>query len=114
MSEIGDANSELLKAHLAFIVPLRIIEIRQEGREWTEHMARVRTYMPDILERGELLFHYEKGTSNRLASKVADAIAVLSFVPGGISLFGLHFESEVYVEDQVPDEVTITPWKKGA
>lgn len=90
-------SNSTLELHLSMTVPLRILELRelmQQGIGLTEHIARVSPYAHDIAECGDqILFRGSRTTE--LINKLVDAVAVLSFVPGGITMFGLHFESVV-------------------
>lgn len=86
-------NDELLKAHIGLCVPLRIHEIQQEGQPLSEHFARIQPYAQRLGEFGDHLL-FRGGKTTEMANILVDSIAVLSFVPGGITLFGMHFETE--------------------
>jgi hypothetical protein len=85
---------------LASAVPLRILELRQvpagylsylldaENPGWQDAAAA-------IVETGDVLLFAggKRGESAALFNRLADAIALMAFLPGGISLFGQHWEA---------------------
>jgi hypothetical protein len=85
----------LLATSLSMAVTLIIMEMAQHGGPTEDDYKRVKSYQDDLLERGNDLFYPSKkeGDTAKRFNQVADAIAVLSFAPGGITVFGLHFDS---------------------
>ena len=73
-------------------VPLRIAELEAQGGPTDDDWARVKTYPADFGPRGEALLYRIKGETGEMAGKLLDAIAVLAFSPGGITIFGRHYE----------------------
>ena len=80
----------LLQATLSVAVPLRIEELR--------HKPLAEILDPDVLSsiqtrlgeaREEVLYGGKAGAAGFNA--VADAVARLAFLPGGIEVFGMHF-----------------------
>lgn len=84
-------DDDLMKLHLSMCVPLRIDELRTMRFPLEDHLARIRPYALDIAEYGDQLLFRGKRTTE-LMNKVVDALAVMAFLPGGVTLFGLHFE----------------------
>jgi hypothetical protein len=97
----------LLKLHIATCVPLRVAELKRFGGPAPGDFRRVcgtinpsnvaetiGGYVDDFASRGDVLLFGsgKKGEVAELVNKLVDAIAVLSFVPGGVTLFGEHFE----------------------
>jgi predicted HAD superfamily Cof-like phosphohydrolase len=85
----------LLPLHLQTFVPLRIAELRRAGGPSEADFERVRDKRTqDICEHADELLYRGKqeGTAARLITVVVDSVAVLAFCPGGIDIFGLHFE----------------------
>ena len=84
----------LLVTALSAAVPLRILELGQRGGPTDEDLARIKAYQKDLSEHGEDLFFRSKkpGGSAERFNQTADAIAVLSFCPGGIRIFGEHYD----------------------
>jgi hypothetical protein len=89
------ATDGSMTIHLSMVVPLRIAEIQRDlaqGADLSMHLARVSSFAQDIAEHGDHLLFPGKRTKE-LMVKVADALAVMAFLPGGVTLFGLHFEA---------------------
>lgn len=86
----------LLSISLSAAVPLRIMKLIREGGPTEADFARITSYQKDLTENGADLFFRntnEDATATRF-NQVADAIAVLSFAPGGITIFGQHFDGK--------------------
>lgn len=49
-----------------------------------------------------MLYGDKKGEPAKLFAYLAEAIAVLAFVPGGITIFGQHYEAHVRAESDPP------------
>jgi hypothetical protein len=88
------AIPSLLVTALSAAVPLRILELCQRGGPTDEDLARVKAYQKDLSEHGEDLFFRSKkpGGSAERFNQTADTIAVLSFCPGGIRIFGERYD----------------------
>jgi hypothetical protein len=86
--------NELLPIFISSFVPLQIAELRDSGGVTQEDISRAQSYLPDFGSRGDALLYRVPGVTGDLAGKLVDAIAVLSFCPGGITIFGQHFEGE--------------------
>lgn len=88
-----EAAGGALRAALCAAVPLRIVALQQLGEE--EFAARFDRERLDglaqtVAEHGDdVLFRSKKrGETAAVFNAVADGIALLSFCPGGISIFG--------------------------
>jgi hypothetical protein len=90
-----NTEETLLAQTLALAVPLLITEIAQRGGPTDEDYARIASYTDDLAVHGDDLLYASRkpGETARRFQQVAEAIAVLSFCPGGITVFGLHFEA---------------------
>lgn len=82
-----------LPLFVSTFVPLRIRELQQVGGATEQDFERARAFVPDLCEHGDALLYREKGRTGEMAGRLVDAIAVLAFLPGGISIFGQHFEA---------------------
>lgn len=84
-----------LELFLDTAVSLRIFELKQRGGPTKEDFKRTETYERLIGEKGNFPWtkSEKKGITAKVANAVADSIAVLSFAPGGIEIFGRHWES---------------------
>jgi hypothetical protein len=88
-------NDPHLGIFLSAAVPLQIEEIQSRRGPTKEDMETMREYAKLLNERGvALLFKSKKkGETTQMANGLARAIATLSFAPGGVTLFGQHWES---------------------
>ena len=88
---------ECIKLFLDTSVPLRVLALQVKGGPTSEDFKRVSEHSSLLGEHGDALMFKskKKGFTAQVANAVADAIAVLSFVPGGIDLFDRHWESKV-------------------
>lgn len=79
---------------LPFAVRLRIAEYHDRGGPTDADHTRVREFAPVLAERGDVLqFGGKRGDAADLFNRLADALAVMAFLPGGCKVFGEHFDS---------------------
>lgn len=92
MREAGHLTTALEAA-----VPLRIAEIRRLGHDvWVQTVEQRRVVWAEaIASRADVLMFGggKKGEVATLFGQAVDAIAHLAFAPGGVKLFGCHFEA---------------------
>ena len=90
-------NAAEMEIFLDASVSLRVLELKRRGGPVEADFERVQTYHQLIGEKGNFLWtkSEKKGITAEVANAVADSIAVLSFSPGGVVLFGRHWESVV-------------------
>jgi len=83
-------SSELLQIALSAAVPLRIAELRRKPLAEILDPEALSSIQRTLAEaREEVLFGGKAGAAGFNA--VADAVARLAFLPGGIEVFGMHF-----------------------
>jgi len=96
---MGDKMSrtyEGIKLFLDTAVPLRVLALQEQGGPTSEDFKRVSAHSSLLGEHGDaLMFKSKKGLTAKVSNALADSIAVLSFVPGGIELFDEHWESKI-------------------
>lgn len=86
-------SSWLIASHLETVVPFLIHDYMQQGGPSEQDFARARLVYPfEIGSHGDALLFREKGQTSRILHMLADGVAILAFCPGGITLFGCHFE----------------------
>jgi hypothetical protein len=82
---------QILRSMLGVAVPLWIAQLKQwpldEVLSKTGQMASV------VAHNGDALFHPTNKTAE-VFNMLAEGIAVLSFVPGGVTAFGDHWETK--------------------
>jgi hypothetical protein len=87
-------TKELLQLHLDTFVPLRVREILESGGVDSLMFERARGLAIEIGSHGDAILFSVKRKTSEMMGKLVEAVAVLSFAPGGITIFGLHFDAE--------------------
>lgn len=79
---------------LSAALPLRILELRERGGPTDCDIEHARAFASDLGAHGDVLQFGggKKGDVARLFSGLVNAVAVLAFCPGGIRIFGAHYE----------------------
>lgn len=92
-----NSTNSLIETFLSAAIPLRIEEIQSRGGPTKEGMETMREYAKLLGEHGDaLLFKSKKkGETAQMTNGLVHAIATLPFAPGGIPLFGQHWESKL-------------------
>lgn len=99
-------SQSLLATALSAAVPLRILELCRRGGPTDEDLTRVQAYQEDLSTHGEDLFFRSNkpGGSAERFNQTADAIAVLAFCPGGIHIFGAHYDGQQMLQRYRADQ----------
>lgn len=86
-------DEALLNATLSAAVPLRALELRRIPFE--RLMSRAPELGQIIAEKGDIIQFKskKKGETAAAFNALAEALAILSFMPGGVTFFGQHFEN---------------------
>jgi hypothetical protein len=89
--------SNHLSIALSAAVPLHIIELKAKGGPDAEDLKQAQEFSKDLGERGDVLLFgsKKKGEAAGLFNGLAKSLAVLSFCPGGVTLFGNHWETKI-------------------
>jgi hypothetical protein len=90
------------RAHLQRSVPptIRRYLMKPNGGPDDDDLARLQTYAVNLGAHGDLLLYPdEQIDTTTLMQQLVDAVAILSFSPGGIRLFGLSFDAQAYRQD---------------
>jgi hypothetical protein len=85
----------LLSPALDAAVQLYLLTFQQYGGITDVDVVRVQSYLEDLTVHGDDLYFRSKkwGETAKRFDQVAEIIAVLSFSPGGLTVFGMHFEA---------------------
>lgn len=91
-------NETLLKLSLETAVPLRMMDLEQVGRDaaWDSFQKNRAGWEELIASHADAMLHGggKPGQAAEVHNALVDAVAHMAvLVPGGVSLFGLHFES---------------------
>ncbi len=90
-----DPKEPMLRITLSIAVPWRMLDIAERGGITEQDVARVKSYLGDLTgpKGTDLFFKSEKkGETAERLNQLADAIAVMAFLPGGITSFGQHYD----------------------
>ena len=94
-----------LRSRLQRDVPLAVREYRRHGGPSEEDYARVRNYATDLGAYGDIILYPDgKGSEEPHLQKLVDGVAVLSFCPSGVRLYGLTFDAAC-MKDEQQDEL---------
>lgn len=90
-----DLTSSLIGSFLSIAVPLRIRDLQSKGGPTSEDLEALQEYSKLLGKHGDSLFFKDKkkGVTAQMANGLASAVAILSFMPGGITLFGQHWKT---------------------
>lgn len=81
--------------YLGCAVPLEIAALESAGGPDADDYAAAQAFGRELAARGDVLLYGGKpGEAADLANRTARAVAVLAFSPGGVTLFGEHWEAE--------------------
>lgn len=80
---------------LALVVPFKIIELKRRGGPSDEELGQAREFADTLGEKGDIILYRSerKGETAQLFNQLARTIAVGSFLPGGICIFGDRYLS---------------------
>nr|BBH90128.1 hypothetical protein KTC_48790 [Thermosporothrix sp. COM3]BBH90193.1 hypothetical protein KTC_49440 [Thermosporothrix sp. COM3]BBH90258.1 hypothetical protein KTC_50090 [Thermosporothrix sp. COM3] len=102
-----DPNARRLRTHLQRCVPPRIRDYLRKGGPTPEDIEQVRGVTRDIARAGDLIL-YPDGTGREqpYLDELVEAVALLAFAPGGITVMGLHFDATIIAQEAPQDELT--------
>lgn len=97
-------QSKLLVMTLQVAVPLRIMRIKERGGPTSADFEAVANISQQLAERGDVLLFGggKKDEVANLFNGLAETIALLAFSPGGIHLFGQHWEARRHLKRATP------------
>ena len=86
-------GNEYLRIALQAAVPLHIIQL--QGTPWSEMTRMASDVCQMIAEHGDLILFKSKkqGESAKAFNALARGVAILSYVPGGVTFLGDHWET---------------------
>jgi len=86
-----------LSIALSASVPLHILRLKEKEGPTPEDYEKCKEFSLILALKGDNLLYGSKkeGETAKLFNRLSHSIAVLSFCPGGITIFGQHFESKI-------------------
>ena len=112
-----DLRDTMLGMMLSVAVPWRMLEIAKRGGITDDDIKRIQTYTEDLAgPKGTDLFFKSKknGESAERFNQVADTLAVLAFLPGGIKTLGEHYDGEAILAQYEQAQKLNNEWKQKA
>jgi hypothetical protein len=104
--EWEERTGRRLRTRLQRDVPPAIRAYLRQGGPSDEDYARIRGYATAIGAFGDVILYPDgKGSEEPHLEKLVDGVAVLSFCPGGVHLYGLDFEAAKIEQDPRQDEL---------
>lgn len=99
MQKIHNPMGHPLAITLSAAVPLHIMQLKMRGGPSPTEIQEQEQVLGPILERADslLLFKGKETKDGEVAdafNKLARGIAILSYCPGGITIFNEHFETQ--------------------
>lgn len=93
--EFGDGARELLRTALAAAVPLRIADLMRQELSVLLRRKRCASLSKGLGEHGDrVLFRSKRpGETAQSFGQLAEALATLAFMPGGVTFLGDHYEA---------------------
>ncbi len=92
-----NTDSHPIHGTLQLSVWLRIQKFKQQGGPTEDDYTRAMAFAPILAEKADILL-FGGGKKNEVAelfNKLADAVAVMAFVPGGVTVFGEKYEEKI-------------------
>ena len=86
-------TSDLLNCSLAIAVPLALKRYEQSPERWDADKELIVSYAEVFASQGDELLFREEGVTGQLFTKLARALAWLSFQPGGVRFNGVLYEA---------------------
>jgi hypothetical protein len=89
----SELRNSTLAIALSAAVPMAIDEMKKLS--WEERQSLARECQGIMIRKGEsILYAGAKGDTATAFAAWARGIAILSFCPGGVDVFGMHFETK--------------------
>jgi hypothetical protein len=87
-------DSDLMRLTLELGVPVRALELMHHGGPSRFDFDEARAFADVLAEKGDILQFRggKKGEAGEIMGGLIRAVAVMAFVPGGVTVFGAHFQ----------------------
>lgn len=80
---------------LQLVVPFKIWELQRRGGPSDNEFEQARLVADIVAEKGDVLLYHspKKGETAQIFKELSWAVAVAAFLPGGVEIFGNHYEA---------------------
>lgn len=94
-------SEHLLAIALDPAVRLEILRMSRQGGPTPGEFSNAKLFGRELAERGDAILFPDarRGVTAGLFARLATAVAVLAFLPGGITLFEQHYRAIVAIEE---------------
>lgn len=90
---MSERNEQLLKIYLEAAIP--VWQHKLKSQPWEYLIERATEAAGIIASQGDLLIERPtKGATAEVFNRLAEGVAILSFLPGGVTFFGVHYEAK--------------------
>lgn len=96
-SESDKTKSTLFQATLEAGARTSIADLLRTGGPSEWHFEQAQAFAQTLGEKGDVLLYgsKKKGETAALMARFCEVVAIMAFMPGGVTLFGLHFEASI-------------------
>jgi hypothetical protein len=86
---------ELMQLTLMVGVPLCMHKIKSTGGPFRSDIKRAHEFAEILAEKGDVLQYgsRDQGEVANLMAQLIEAVAILACLPGGVDVFGMHWET---------------------
>lgn len=90
-----EITGELIRNSLEIGVSFRMFDMQQHGGPTLHDWEQTRAFGDVLAPGGDNLLYKsgKRGKTAHLMNEMIRAVAVLAFTPGGITIYGLHFDA---------------------
>lgn len=92
---VTDSNNTLLQMTIEATVPFKIWELQQRGGPTDTDWEWAATQTDVIAEKGDVILYKDpkRGVTGSLMGNLIRVLAIMAFVPGGVTFAGIHFDA---------------------
>lgn len=90
---MSDSKLHHIRTFLQTAVSLRIMELQQYGPLQAPEFEREKQRLNQALSSGGDNFQFGGKRGSAYAAALAESVAFMAFAPGGITVFGDHYEA---------------------
>ena len=122
-NEDGESNGggsepsdiQVMTIMLQVAVPFHMLSLYERGGITRSDLLRAQAEMEEVGQSTDSFLngHARPGEAAALFNRIARAIAVLSYMPGGVPAFGQHYEARVYLAGLLGEEEALRHWESA-
>jgi hypothetical protein len=100
---------------LQVAVPLHMLSLYERGGITRSDLLRAQAEMEEVGQSTDSFLngHARPGEAATIFNRIARAIAVLSYMPGGVPAFEQHYEARAYLAGLLGEEVARRHWESA-